>query len=134
MKKEEIVNEVISALERKNWETLESRLADDFTYSGALPKPIQKRDFVGVQRALHSGMPDLKFNLHQVAAKGDKIICKVKLEGTHSATLPPPMEGYKPIPSTGKKVTLPEEELEFTFSGEKISNLYVKPVPHGGVN
>ena len=133
MKQEEIVNEVFSALEKRNWEHVERKLADDFTFSGAVQKPISKKEWVGVQRAIQSGIPDLRFNLHQVVAKGDKVMAKVKLSGTHSADMPAPIPGEKSYQKTGKRVELPEEELEFTISGDKISKLYVKPVPHGGV-
>ena len=133
MKQEEIVNEVMSALEKRNWDKVEMQLSDDFTFSGAVPKPIGKKEWVGVHRALQTGIPDLKFNLRQVSLKGDKVTAKVKLQGTHTVDMPPPMQGVKAIPITGKKIQLPEEELEFTFKGNKISNINVKPVPHGGV-
>jgi predicted ester cyclase len=135
MKHEQIVNDVISSLEKRNWERLNAQLADNFTFSGTVSQPLKKNEWVGVQRAIQSGMPDLRFNLHQVIAKGDKVMAKVKLSGTHSKELPatPPVTN-KPIPSTGKKVELPEEEVEFSFEGDKISKFYVKPVAHGGVN
>jgi len=132
MKQEEIVNEVFSALEKKNWSKVEKQLSDDFTFSGALPKPITRTEWFGVQQALQSGVPDLRFNLHQVTVKGEKVTAKVKLQGTHTAEMPSPLPGVKSIPKTNKKIELPVEELEFTFKGNKISKLYVKPVPHGG--
>ena len=55
MKKEEIVQEVISALERKNWEKVEQQLTEDFTFSGSVPKPINKKDWVEVHRTIHNG-------------------------------------------------------------------------------
>ena len=133
MKNEEIVNEVITALEKRNWENVEKKLTDNFTFSGAVPKPISKKEWVGVQRAIQSGIPDLKFNLRQVTTKGDKVVAKVQLSGTHSADMPAPIPGAKAYPSTGKKIQMPEEEIEFTIVGDKISNLNVKPTPHGGV-
>lgn len=134
MKKEEIVNEIFSALEKKNWDKVEQKLTEDFTFSGAVPKPISKKDWVGVHRAIQTGIPDLRFNLRKVSVKGDKVIATVKLEGTHTIELPPlTAMGTKPIPPTGKKIQLPEEEIELTFAGDRISNLNVKPVPHGGV-
>jgi predicted ester cyclase len=134
MKHEQIVTEVISALEKKNWGKVTEKLTDDFTFKGAMPKPLKRNEWVGVQRAIQSGMPDLRFNLHQVALKGDKVVAKLTLSGTHTRELPStPMLTNNPIPSTGKKIQLPEEEVEFTFKGDKISELYVKPIEHGGV-
>ena len=134
MEKLKIVNEVITNLEKRNWENVENKLTNDFTFSGAVDKPIDKKQWVGVHKAIQAGIPDLKFNLQQMEQKGDnKITAKVKLTGTHTANMPSPLPGANSIPATGKRVSLPEEELEFTLNGDKISGLFVKPVPHGGV-
>ncbi len=128
------VKEVISDLERRNWDKVENNLSNDFTFTGAVSQPINKKQWVGVHRALQTGMPDLKFNLQQVRVVGDnKVAAKVKLTGTHTAEMPATLPGTKPIPATGRKIALPEEDIEFTLKGDKISSLYVKPVDHGGV-
>jgi len=75
----------------------------------------------------------LKINLHKIAMKGDKLTAKVQLAGTHTATLPPPIPGVSAIASTGKRVELPEEDIEITFKGDKVLNWYVKPTLHGGL-
>ena len=66
MKHEELVTEVMSSLEKRNWSQVEKYLSDNFTFSGAVPKPVSKSEWVNVQRALQSGIPDLKFNLKNV--------------------------------------------------------------------
>jgi hypothetical protein len=43
------------------------------------------------------------------------------------------MPGMPPIPATNKKNSLPEERLEFTFVGEKITSLTSDNVPGGGI-
>ncbi len=129
-----IVNTVLSEMENKNWEKAESYLTEDFKFSGAVAEPLGRKEWVGVQKALQTGIPDLKFNLgHTVAKDKNKVTAKLKLTGTHTSELPSPMPGMKAIPTTGKKLALPEEEVEFTFEGSKISGLYVKPVAHGGM-
>jgi hypothetical protein len=135
MKNEEVVNQVISAIETKNWEHVEKHLTDDFSFSGTVAQPINKKQWVDFQRAIHTGLPDMKYNADKPTLKSDnKVSVKVKLTGTHTADMPAPLPGHKGIPVTGKKVQLPLEELEFTLKDDKISSLYVKPVPHGGVN
>lgn len=128
-----VVSQVISDIEKKNWEGVEKNLTDDFTFSGAVPQPIGKKEWVSVHRAIQTGIPDLKMNLQKPTEKGNKVTAKLKLTGTHTAEIPAPLPGMKSIPTTGRKVVLPEEDVEFTFQGDKISGLYVKPVPHGGV-
>lgn len=135
MKHKQIVSEVVQELEKRHWDTVSNQLADNFTFSGAVPTPINKQQWLGVHRAIQTGIPDLKFNLHDVTEKGDKVIAKVQLSGTNSADMPAPIPGIKPvIPKTNKSIRLPEETLEFSFTGDKISGIYVKPVAHGGVS
>ena len=134
MKKEEVLTQVISAVEGKSWETAERNLAEDFTFTGAVPRPLGKEEWIKVNQAIISGLPDLRYNLKQITQKGDdKLSAKVKLTGTHVYEMPSIFQGQKPIKSTGKKVELPEEEIEVTFKGDKISGLDVKPVSDGGV-
>lgn len=131
-----LVNEVISDLEKRNWENVENKLTDNFKYSGAVPQPIDKKQWMNVQRSLQKGLPDLRLNLKQVELKGpNRVTGRLKLTGTHTGEMPAItfIPGAKSIAATGKKVTLPEELVEFTFEGDKISGLYVEPVAHGGV-
>jgi hypothetical protein len=133
MKNQEVLKEVITAIENKRWDTVEQKLTTDFTFSGSVPQPIDKKQWVNVHRALSTGIPDLRMNLHDVTPAGDKVKAKVQLSGTHTATLPPTVPGSKSYPSTGSKVKLPVEEIEVSFNGDKISKFQVRPVAHGGV-
>jgi hypothetical protein len=131
---EEITRQVMTDLENKKWENVEKKLTDDFTFTGGAPKPISKKDWLQVHKALATGMPDLKMNLSNPVLKdGTQVEAHVKLSGTNTADLPPVLPGTASLPKTGKKVQLPEETVRFTFKGDKISNLHVTPVAHGGV-
>ncbi len=135
LKRQEVLNKVISGIEQQNWDKVERNLTDNFRYQGGVPRPLSKNEWIKVQRVLHAGMPDLRFHLHDVAPENDyKLKAKIKVTGTHTSELPPFTKGVKPLRATGKKIEMPDEEMEVVFSGDKIWSLNLKPAPHGGIN
>ncbi len=78
-----------------------------------------------------NAFPDWSFNLGSLEEQGDKVLATVHITGTHTRDLLVP--GLPPVPATNKRVSLPEEHLEFTFHGDKIASLSSDNVPGGGV-
>jgi predicted ester cyclase len=54
--------------------------------------------FKGFLGALHSGLPDLRFDIHELVAEGDSVVARSTIEGTNTGS----MMGAAP---TGKKVS-----------------------------
>ena len=131
MSKIETVNAFSSALESHDFEKAASYLSDDFTLSGPTPQPVGKNEFIAIQSAFMRAIPDWSFNNHDVQEQGEKVTGAVQITGTHTQELVVP--GMPPIPATGKKISLPEEHLEFTFKGNKIASLASDNVPGGGI-
>jgi len=131
MSKTETVKAFSSALESKDFDKAASYLSDDFTLTGPTPQPVGKNEFIGIQSAFILAIPDWSFNDHDVQEQGDKVTGAVQITGTH--TEPLVLSGMPPIPATGKKISLPEEHLEFTFKGDKIASLTSDNVPGGGI-
>lgn len=133
MTKTEAVRAFSVALEAREFEKAASYLADDFVLSGPVPQPIGKQEFIAVQTAFENAFEDWSFNSHDEVEQGDKVIAAVQITGTHTRDLVVPIPGMPTIPATHKKVSLPEEHLEFTFKGDKIVSLTSDNVPGGGV-
>jgi predicted ester cyclase len=119
------------AMEARDWEKVASYLSDDFTLSGPTPQPVGKNEFIAIQSAFMTAIPDWSFNLSHLEEQGDKVLATVRVTGTHSRDLAVP--GLPPVPATNKKISLPEEHMEFTFKGDKIASLSSDNVPGGGV-
>ena|SRR2546422_8769339 len=132
MSKIEIVKAFAGALETRNFEQAASYLSDDFVLYGPFPQPISKQEFVAVQSAFQNAFQDWSFNSHNEVEEGEKVKSVVQITGTHTHDLVLPMPGMPPIPATGKKVSLPEEHMEFTFKGDKIASLASDNVAGGG--
>jgi predicted ester cyclase len=119
------------AMEARDWEKVASYLSDDFTLSGPTPQPVGKNEFIAIQSAFMTAIPDWSFNLSHLKEQGDKVLATVRVTGTHNRDLAVP--GLPPVPATNKKISLPEEHMEFTFKGDKIASLSSDNVPGGGV-
>jgi predicted ester cyclase len=131
MSKTETVKAFSSAIEWKDFEKAASYLSDDFAMSGPTPQPVGKNEFIVLQSAFIRAFPDWSFNVHEMQEQGEKVTAAVQITGTHTEDLV--LSGMPPIPATGKKVSLPEEHLEFTFKGDQIASLASDNVPGGGV-
>jgi predicted ester cyclase len=127
----ETVKAFSEALEARDFAKVATYLSDDFTLSGPTPQPVGKNEFIAIQSAFMNAFPDWSFNLSHMEEQGDKTNATVQITGTHTQTLAVP--GLPPIPATGKKVSLPEEHLVFTFKADKIANLSSDEVPGGGI-
>lgn len=133
MTKTETTKAFSAALEAREFEKAASYLADDFQISGPFPQPIGKQEFIAIQSAFENAFEDWSFNSHDEVEQGDKVVAAIQITGTHTGDLVLPIPGMPPIPATHKKVSLPEEHMEFTFKGDKIALLTSDNVPGGGV-
>lgn len=133
MTKTETIKSFSAALEAREFEKAASYLTDDFVFKGPVPMPVGKQEFIAIQRAFESAFEDWSFNSHNEVEQGDKVVAAVQITGTHTQDLVLPMPGMPTIPATHKKISLPEEHLEFTFKGDKVTSLTSDNVSGGGV-
>jgi predicted ester cyclase len=108
-------------------------LADDMVFTGPVPQPIGKREFIGLQTAMVAAMPDWKFNAKDFKQDGDKVTATFQITGTQTGELNLPMPGFPKVPASGKRVSLPQEGMTFRVIDGKISRMESAKVPGGGV-
>jgi predicted ester cyclase len=129
----EIFKSCLEAIQKNDFKRVEDMLTDDFTFSGPVPQPIGKHDYIELQRALVYAIPDWKFNLSNIKDMGDKASGVVRISGTHTGTLRLGMMGIPEIPPSGRLIRNPEEPLTITIKDGKISKVESIPVAGGGV-
>lgn len=123
----------IKAIEAGDWQRARSLLADDYTFSGAVPEPIGPDAWLAIHRAMSAAMPDFSFNLSGARESGNKVFAQVHITATQTREMTLPIPGLKPIAPTGKHVALPAEDIAATVANGRITNLEVSPVAGGGV-
>jgi hypothetical protein len=133
MDAEKVVKHVFEAFEAGKFEDAASHMADDMVFSGPVPEPIGKKEFIALQSSLIKAIPDWKFNAHNLQIQGNTVHMLIQISGTHTQPMPPLMPGMPAFPATGKHVSLPEEPLRITFQGDKVTRVEADVVPGGGV-
>src|SRR5258708_20390847 len=87
MSAEQIVQAVFGAIDAKDYDQALSLLADNFTFSGAAPVPLNKHQWIGVHRALGAAIPDFSFGYQLVKAQDNHASGTVPLPVTHTQRL-----------------------------------------------
>jgi predicted ester cyclase len=126
------VQAAIPALESGDPLTIASLLTEDFTFSGPVPQPLGKAEFLRLAQTLKAAIPDWAFHASDFQAAGDQVQFTVQITGTHTGTLAA-IPGVPPVPPTGKSIQLPAERQRVTVRGQQISRYDVEPTPGGGV-
>jgi len=129
----DIVKAGLAAVEAGDFKKLDGMVADDMVFAGPVPEPLGKREFIGVQSAMHAAMPDWKFNPSDFKENGDVVTVYFQITGTQTGELSLPMPGLPKLPPSGKKISLPKEQSTFTVKNGKLARLDVASTPGGGV-
>lgn len=133
MGKIEIVKSIMDSIEQGRVNDVKKNLTDDFTFSGPVPAPIKAGEWLSLHEKMSKGIPDLSFNLKKLNESGNVVNGSVQLSGTHSRDMPALLPGTANVPATNKKISLPEENIVFTFKGDKISSIAVEKIPNAGI-
>jgi hypothetical protein len=133
MSNTDLVKSTLAAFESGDAKKAESLLSDDMVFSGPVPQPIHRNEFIGLQGALVAAIPDWKFNASDYKELGDKVMVKVHISGTHTKPLSLPPMGIQSLPPTGKRVQLPYEPLTITIKNGKAIRIEGENVEGGGV-
>ena len=129
----DLVKSTLAAFESGDVKKAESLLSDDMVFSGPVPQPIPRNEFIGLQGALVAAIPDWKFNASDYKEQGDKVTLKVHISGTHTKALSLPPMGIQSLPPTGKHVQLPYEPLTVTVKNGKATRIEGEHIEGGGV-
>jgi hypothetical protein len=128
------VQAFIVALEAQDWDQATSYLNNDFTFSGMTPRQLDREQFLLLMKLLKTSMPDWAFHLHDVRQEqGGSVNGKIQITGTHSARLVLPGGDFPPIPATGKRISLPEEEMTFMAKAGKSAAMAIRFTPDGDI-
>lgn len=133
MKPSEIANQFFQAVEMNDFNKAGNLLSDDFTLEGITPTPLNKQEFLNVHSALNSGLPDFRFNHRIVKETANEVEVSVRLTGTHTKDMQPPIPGMELIRATNRIITMPEEKIRLLIKNNRVAKTFVEPVQNGGL-
>ncbi|MHA1992081.1 MAG: nuclear transport factor 2 family protein [Candidatus Hodarchaeales archaeon] len=129
--KEELLKNFFEAAEANDFSQVETMITDSFNFSGPVPKPLNKQEYMGFLKGNAIAFSEFKYNQANFNESGESCTCQVQVSGKHTGELVVP--GMDPISATNKNFKLPRETVTVSFEGEKISKFESNPHPEGGI-
>jgi predicted ester cyclase len=133
MDTKETAKEFIEAFNNGDVAKVGSLLAEDFTFSGPVPKPLSKREWVGLLGIFKTAFPDINYNLRFVKAEGNVVTTTSQLTGTHTGNFDMSAMGLGVFPPTGKYFSNTEESGESVVEDGKIKSIHMQGGKGSGV-
>jgi predicted ester cyclase len=73
MNKREIVQGLMDSIQKGDFEKAKSMLSDDFQFSGPIPKPANREDWLTMSANLKTAFPDLNYRFSVIGTEGDVV-------------------------------------------------------------
>ena len=133
MNKRETVQALVDSVQKGDFETAKSMLADDFQFSGPVPEPIEKKAWLGMSSSLKTAFPDLDYHFKVIGAEGDVVRVISQLSGTHTGSFDLTSINMDLIPATDKTFSTKHEKSKVTVKDNKITSWVVEPTEGAGL-
>lgn len=133
MNKRETVQTLMDAVQRGDLEYAKSMLADDFQFSGPIPKPIKKDAWFEMSASLKTAFPDLDYHFKVIGAEGEVVRSTSQLSGTHNGTFDLTNMNMGVIPATNKAFSTKSQKTKITVKDDKITLWVVEPNDGAGL-
>ncbi len=127
----DVVKKAISEIEKGY--VSPNTYTDDLKFSGPVPAPIGRTEYVGLLKSLIAAIPDWKFNAKDYSFSGDTVKVTFAITGTHTEALRPIVPGMDGLRATYRRIKLPDEPTTIKVRGDKICEIIGSTVPGGGV-
>jgi predicted ester cyclase len=127
------VKRMVAYLEAKDAVQAATYMDDDFQFSGFGSDPLNKEQFVSLMKTLFTAIPDWSYHPRELRAEGDSVRFRTQVTGTHSGMLVGLNPGMAPIAATGKKIELPQDQVECTVRDGKVATMKVASEADGGI-
>lgn len=132
MRPEEVVKKSLTDIEKGTIDA--SIYTEDMIFSGPVPQPMNRDEYVSLLKSIVAGVPDWNFHAKDYVVRGDTVGVAVKITGTQTRILPSLIPGMQPLPATNRSFMLPEEHLTIKVRGGRIAECRSDVVAGGGVS
>jgi len=130
--KRETVQALVDSVQKGDFQTAKSMLADDFQFSGPGREPLDKEAWLGMSSNLKTAFPDLDHHFKVIGAEGDVVRIISQLSGTHTGPLDLTGMQMGVIPATDKTFSAKHEKSKVTAKETKINSCVVEPTQGAG--
>ncbi len=119
----------VEGLRTHDIQKIAGTLAEDLKFISAT-RILDKQQALKMLTALYTGFPDWNYAYDVIEDRGQgNYAIKWHQGGTHTDVWA--MPGMDPIPSSGRKVTIPPHYFYYRVSGDKLTIIFPEPIPGG---
>ena len=134
MNNREIVQALLEAVQRGEFEKAKAMLADTFRFSGPVPEALNARAWLGMSASLKVAFPDLDYHFKVTSAEGEVVSSTAQLSGTHTGDFDlTSMLELGLIPATHKSFASSLQKTKITVEEGKITAWAVEPTAGAGL-
>jgi predicted ester cyclase len=133
MNNREIVQNLMDSIQMGDFVKAKSLLADDFQFSGPIPKPANREAWLTMSSNLRTAFPDLNYRFNIIDTDGDVIKSTSQLSGTHTGSFDLTEMNMGVIPATKKSFSAKQEKTRVTVEENKITSWAVEPTQGAGL-
>ena len=133
MNKREIVQTLLASVQKGDFDTAKSMLADDFQFSGSISEPINRDAWLGMSSSLRTAFPDLDYHFKVKGTDGDFVRTTSQLTGTHRGAFDLTNMNMGIIPATHQAFSAKLEKTKITVKEDKITSWAVEPTDGAGL-
>ena len=134
MNKSEIVQSLMDSIQKGDFNNARTLLADDFQFSGPIPQPINREDWLGMSASLKTAFPDLDYHFNVIGADDDIVKTTSQLSGTHRGSFDLTNMKMGVIPPTNKNFSAKLENTKITVKDNKVTSWAVEPTQGAGLH
>lgn len=124
---------MMDSIQKGDFKSTKTMLADDFQFSGSIPDPINKETWLGMSVNLKAAFPDINYHFKVIGTQGDIVRSTTQLSGTHSGSFNLTNINMGIIPATNKTFSSKPEKTKVTVKENKITSWVVEPTDGAGL-
>jgi len=127
------VQALLDAVQKGDFETARSLLADNFRFSGPIPEPINADAWLRMSASLRAAVPDLDYHFKVIGTQGDVVRATSQLSGTRPESSHLTGLNTAVMPPADKTFEARLEKTRITVKQNRITVWVVDPAQDAGM-
>ena len=123
----------MDSIQKGDFKNAKNLLADDFQFSGPIPEPVNREEWLAISASLKNAFPDLDYHFKVIGADDDIVKTTSQLSGTHRGSFDLTNMKMGVIPATNKPFSAKLENTKITVKDNKVTSWAVEPTEGAGL-
>lgn len=133
MKPIEVVSSFLSNIEKKEFKKANDLLTEDLTYKSSVTEPLDKDEFMKLNKSLLKGLSDFKYNATNLREENGKVKVNIQITAKHTGVVALTVINLPSVKTTHKEISVPAEILEISVTEGKIKKIQSLTPENGGI-